>query len=186
MHPFPYPDNATHKFWSRLATWLQRYSNSNVWNFRHSRASNSKMSGLSRPKIELDRAFMPVLVTSNIMMIRSKMNELAWRHHFPIKNLWDFFRRSRAANSVVSGPIWPKFELIRDFMHVLVTCIIFPIISQWGGGVLFPWSPEFWSNMPRNNIQPFSTPSDATHKIGQLTSEIFKFESVKVSSFKGK
>ena len=32
------------------------------------------------------------------------------------------FRRSRAANSVVSCPIWPKFELVRDFMHVLVTC----------------------------------------------------------------
>ena len=28
-------------------------------------ACNSKMSGLIRPKIELDRAFMPVLVTSN-------------------------------------------------------------------------------------------------------------------------
>ena len=53
-----------------------------------------------------------------------------------------------ADNSVVSGPIWPKFELVRDFMHVLVTCkykkdgikkqprkggdIVFPIISQWG------------------------------------------------------
>ena len=23
---------------------------------------------------------------------------------------------------VVSSPIWPKFELVRDFMHVLVTC----------------------------------------------------------------
>ena len=30
-------------------------------------------------------------------------------------------RRSRAANSVDSGPIWPKFELVRDFMHFLVT-----------------------------------------------------------------
>ena len=56
--------------------------------------------------------------------------------------------RSRAANSVVSGPIWPKFELICDFMHALITCkykkdrinsnrekggdIIFPIISQLG------------------------------------------------------
>ena len=29
---------------------------------------------------------------------------------------------SKAANSVVSGPIWPKLELIRDFIHVLVTC----------------------------------------------------------------
>ena len=32
------------------------------------------------------------------------------------------FRCSRAANSIVSGLIWPKFELVRDFMHVLVTC----------------------------------------------------------------
>ena len=50
------------------------------------------------------------------------MNELARRQHFPIINLWDFFRHLRAANSVVSGPIWPKFELVPDFMHVLVTC----------------------------------------------------------------
>ena len=76
------------------------------------------------------------------------MNKLAWRHHFPIVSLWDFFRRSRAANSVISGPIWPKFELVRDFMPVLVTCKykkdrikgnrekvetqLFPIIRQWG------------------------------------------------------
>ena len=59
---------------------------------------------------------------ATLMMIRSKMNKLAWRQHFPIISLWEFFRRSRAANSVVSGPIWPKFELVRDFMHVLVTC----------------------------------------------------------------
>ena len=32
-----------------------------------------------------------------------------------------FLRRSRAANSVVGGPIWPKFELIHNIMHVLVT-----------------------------------------------------------------
>ena len=28
----------------------------------------------------------------------------------------------KAADPIVSGPIWPKFELVRDFMHVLVTC----------------------------------------------------------------
>ena len=33
-----------------------------------------------------------------------------------------FFRRSRAANSIVSGGIWPKFKLIQAFMHVLITC----------------------------------------------------------------
>ena len=65
MQPFPHPNDATHKIWSRLTSWLQRYSSSKAWNFCHSRASNSKMSGLIRPKIELDRAFMPVLVTSN-------------------------------------------------------------------------------------------------------------------------
>ena len=39
---------------------------------------------------------------------------------FPI--IHRFFRRSRAANSVVSCMIWPKFELIQDCRHVLVTC----------------------------------------------------------------
>ena len=63
--PFPYPSDATHKIWSRLADWIQRYSSSKVWYFRHSRASNSKMSGLTRPKITLNQVFMPVLVTSN-------------------------------------------------------------------------------------------------------------------------
>ena len=32
-----------------------------------------------------------------------------------------FIRRSRAANSVVGGPIWPKFELIHNIKHVVVT-----------------------------------------------------------------
>ena len=63
--PFPHPNDATHKIWSRSANWLQRYSSSKVWNFCHSRSNNSKMSGLIRPKIERNRAFIPVLVTSN-------------------------------------------------------------------------------------------------------------------------
>ena len=28
----------------------------------------------------------------------------------------------KAANSIVSGQIWPKFKLVQDFMHVLFTC----------------------------------------------------------------
>ena len=62
---FPPPQYATHKIWSRLASWLQRYSSSKSMKFSSSRASNSKMSGLIWPKIELDQAFMPVLVTNN-------------------------------------------------------------------------------------------------------------------------
>ena len=30
--------------------------------------------------------------------------------------------RSRAANSAVSGRIWPNFELLRAPLHVIVTC----------------------------------------------------------------
>ena len=33
-----------------------------------------------------------------------------------------FFRESRTANSTVGGQIWPNFELVRTFMHALVTC----------------------------------------------------------------
>ena len=38
-----------------------------------------------------------------------------------IRSIKVFLRHSRAANSVVGGPIWPKFELIHNIMHVLVT-----------------------------------------------------------------
>ena len=43
---------------------------------------------------------------------------------FPLKmGLYgDFFRLSRAANSAVSGGIWPNFELLRAVMHVIITC----------------------------------------------------------------
>ena len=64
---------------------------------------------------------MAVLVTSKFDEVPIK-NERAWRHLFPIISLWEIFRRSRAANSIVSGPIWPKVKLLQDFMHVLDTC----------------------------------------------------------------
>ena len=46
--------------------------------------------GNQRPEIELVRAFMPVLVTSNFDD-NSKMNELAWKHHFPIISICENF-----------------------------------------------------------------------------------------------
>ena len=45
--------------------------------------------GNQRPEIELLRAFMAVLVTSNFVDDLIKLNELAWRHHFPIISLWE-------------------------------------------------------------------------------------------------
>ena len=77
MQPFPHPSDPTHKIWSRLADWLQRYSSSKVWNFRHSRASNSKMSGLFGPKSNWTELLCLSWLPATLMMIRSKMNELA-------------------------------------------------------------------------------------------------------------
>ena len=37
------------------------------------------------------------------------------------KSMAVFFRCSRADNSLVGGPIWPKFELVQNNIHVLVT-----------------------------------------------------------------
>ena len=55
--------------------------------------------------------------------IRSRTAEKKWSlHPFPIISLWGFFRRSRAANSAVGGPIEPKFELVRALMHVIIAC----------------------------------------------------------------
>ena len=42
--------------------------------------------------------------------------------YFPIISLWEICLTPRAANSVVSGSIWPKFEVFREFMHALVIC----------------------------------------------------------------
>ena len=78
--------------------------------------------GNKRPEVELVQAFMPVLVTSNFdddsIKNESAGMETPFSHYKSIGNGWT----TRAANSVVSGPIWPKFKLGRNFMHVLVTC----------------------------------------------------------------
>ena len=41
-------------------------------------------------------------------------SEKKWKHQF--------FRRSRAASSVVHGRIWPNFNLIQALMYVIITC----------------------------------------------------------------
>ena len=60
---------------------------------------------------------------ARMRMIESKMKELECSQDYShYKSMGIFFRRSRAANSAVLGPIWPKFELVRDVIDVLVTC----------------------------------------------------------------
>ena len=41
-------------------------------------------------------------------------SEKKWKHKF--------FRRLRAASSVVHGRIWPNFKLIQALMNVIITC----------------------------------------------------------------
>ena len=57
------------------------------------------------------------LLPAKMKKIRSKMKALEC-HNI----IHQFFRRARADTSGVGGGIWPKFEHIQAFMHVLVTC----------------------------------------------------------------
>ena len=104
------------------------------------------MSSLIRPKIEFEQAFMLLLVTSNFDDDSIKNERASMETPFSHYKSMGFFRRSRAANSVTSRPNSPKFELVRDFIHVFVTCkfkkdriknnTIFPITSQRGLSVV--------------------------------------------------
>ena len=69
---------------------------------------------------------------ANMKNIRSKMKVL---------ECW-FFRRSRAGNSVVSGRIWAKLELICTLTVVLITCKNEEdLINNEGARVLTTFSP---------------------------------------------
>ena len=51
------------------------------------------------------------------------VTEKRWIHHFlHYKSMGKQIQHSRANNSKVNNPIRPKFELIRAFMPVLITC----------------------------------------------------------------
>ena len=101
------------KFDQDWPTGLKRYSSSKVKGFRHSNASNSKVSSLIQPELKFIQAFMPVLVTNNFnddsIKNERASTETAFSHY---KSMGFFFRRSRAANSVVSGPICVKHLIL--------------------------------------------------------------------------
>ena len=59
-----------------------------------------------------------VLVTCKYKKTAEKREDVV----FPNVSLWDFFQRSRAANSIVGGPNLLKFKLIQDFIHLLLIC----------------------------------------------------------------
>ena len=71
----------------------------------------------THPSFNACSCYMKVSKGSNQKQQRKSGNTI-----FPIiRSIGVFLRCSRAANSVVGGSIWPKFELIHNIMHVLVT-----------------------------------------------------------------
>ena len=54
---------------------------------------------------------------AKVKKIQSKIEALECSQHYT-----SIFQTTRADNSGVGGGIWPKFELIQAFMHVLDTC----------------------------------------------------------------
>ena len=54
---------------------------------------------------------------ASMKKIRSKMKALEWSQHYTA-----IFQTRKGSYSGVGVDIWPKFELIQAFMHVLVTC----------------------------------------------------------------
>ena len=83
--PSPPPVTATHKIWSRLPNWPQR----NIFKFESVKFSSfkSKLTPKwvvrSGPKSNSSELSCLSWLPATLMMILSKMNELAWRHHFP-------------------------------------------------------------------------------------------------------
>ena len=66
---------------------------------------------------------MYVLVTGKYEKDRIKNNRENMEIPFsPLQVYGDFFWRSKAANSVVCGQIWPNLELIQAPIYVIVTC----------------------------------------------------------------
>ena len=96
--------------------WLLRF-------FRCSRAANSIVSDGIWPKFKLIQAFMHVLITCKYEMNPIKNSQENVMTLFsPLKVYGNFFRCSRAANSVVHDRIRPNFELMQALMYVIVTC----------------------------------------------------------------
>ena len=62
-------------------------------------------------------------IPARIKKIQLKMKALECSQDFShYKSMGIFSRRSRAAYSAVHGPIWSNFELVQEFMVVLITC----------------------------------------------------------------
>ena len=76
------------------------------------------MNRLIRPEIKLIRAFMPVLVTRNFDDDSIKHERASLQTVFSHYVSGKCFRRSKAAYSVVSRPIWPKSSFTASIKRI--------------------------------------------------------------------
>ena len=111
-------------------------------------------------------------LSASLTKIRSIMNVLARRHHFPIIVYENLFQCSRPCNTEVNDPIRLEIEYICDLTTVLDTCKFgedpikttektvetpfspFKVYARFR----LSWQPQFWSNLPQNLMQPFILP----------------------------
>ena len=146
-------------------------------------------SGWIWPNFKLIQDLMYVIITCKYEKDSIKNSrEKVETSFFPFYAYGDFFRRSRAANSAVSGPSRLKFKLVRALMHVIITFkyekdrmknrrekVETPFSPlQPYGRFLLPWKPEFWSDLIQNIIQPFPQPNDASDKIWFRSTDWFQ------------
>ena len=85
-------------------------------------AAYSVVSDWIRPQLELIQAFIVVFVTCTNEEDTIENEGTRVVISFPHYKYGNFSRRTRAGNSAVCCRIWSNFELIRDYMAVIVTC----------------------------------------------------------------
>ena len=61
----------------------------------------------------------PLVVFKHVLVTKEQASMETSLSHY---NSLEYFSNSRATNSAISVRIWPKLELVQDFMHVFVTC----------------------------------------------------------------
>ena len=89
MQPFPHSNDATYKILSRLAIQVQDIKVQKCEIFVTQGQATPKWEVWFGPKSNSTKILCLSWLPATLMMIRSKMNELAWRHHFPIISLWE-------------------------------------------------------------------------------------------------
>ena len=110
---------------------LYKYLRCTMWRKKKQVAQRATIAHLS-PMCQGQISFQKIQTHSSFnacscyMKVSKGSNEKQQRKSgntiFPIiRSIGAFLRRSRAANSVVRGQFWPKFEIIHNIMHVLVT-----------------------------------------------------------------